>query len=91
MLGGNPIHLSKCTAFLKLTSMFPTSKVVFSAKYRLSNEKIPAIICKFLDRPVEAIVTVAMHSLGNYGLDSLSQPMLRWGWLSLQNTYQVLM
>ena len=49
--------------FPKLTSMSLTSKGVFPAKYTLPNEKIPAIICKFLDRPVKAIVTVHMDSL----------------------------
>ena len=40
-----------------------TSKGSFPAKCRLSNENIPTIICKFLDRPVNAIVTVDMQSL----------------------------
>ena len=47
----------------KLTSIFPTSKEVFPANYILSVEEIPAIICKFLNLPVKAIVRVPMHSL----------------------------
>ena len=47
----------------KLTSMSPTGKGVFPAIYRLSIETNPAVICKFLDWPVKAIVTVQMHSL----------------------------
>ena len=47
----------------KITNMSPTSKGAFPAKYGLTNEKIPTKICKFLDGPVKAIVTVHMQSL----------------------------
>ena len=68
---GIPTHIPACTAFdfsagriyLKLTSMSPTSKGVFSAKYRLSNEQILAMICKLLDWSVKAMVTVYMYML----------------------------
>ena len=70
MLGENSTNIKNAMILLltgrispKLTSMSPTSKGVFPAIYRLSIEKIPAVICKFLDWPVKAIVTVQMHSL----------------------------
>ena len=40
-----------------------TSKGIFPAKYILSNENISAIICKILNWPVKAIVTVDMPRL----------------------------
>ena len=47
----------------KLTSISLNSKRVYPAKYVLSNENIPAIICKSLDWRVNVIVTVYTHSL----------------------------
>ena len=38
--------------------MSPTSEAVIPAKYRLSFQKIPELICKFLDWPVKVIITV---------------------------------
>ena len=59
----------------KLTSMSTASKGVFPAKYRLSIEKMPAIICKRLDWPEKTIVTVSMYNLleqpGIFSLDNL--------------------
>ena len=71
MLGGNSPPISQHALFLlvscrmsqKFTRLSVTSKGDFAAKYRLSNEKSPAIICKFVDCPVKAFITVDMCSL----------------------------
>ena len=39
------------------------SKGFSPAKYRLYTEEMPAIICKFRDWPIKAIVTVHMYSV----------------------------
>ena len=50
------LFLARCPQ--TLPAYPPISKGFFPSKYRLLNEKISAIICKFWDCPVEAVVTM---------------------------------
>ena len=75
---------------LKLTQ--PAKGFPCIAKYSSLNEKITTIICKFLDLPVKAIVTVDMHSLyqtvesvdlGRVQVQTVNRQPLRYAGLEL--------
>ena len=55
MLGGNTHPYQDIP---KANQYVPDKQRGFLAKYRLSNEIIPAIICEFQNKPVKVIVTV---------------------------------